>query len=728
MNVTLEMRYADVVRKVVAYLPDADLHRMRASVEYAFGKHDGQVRKSGEPYIGHPIEVAHIAADMHLDMPSVCAAFLHDTVEDTDATLEDIEELFGEDVRLLVDGLTKISKLKFRSKEEAQAENIRKLIISMGRDVRVVLVKLADRLHNLRTLEHMAETKQRRIAQETLDIYAPLANRLGINWMKSELEDTSFRYTNRDAYYGLAKRIHATKAQRERYISDTSALIRSLVQQQGVDADIKGRPKHFYSIYRKMEADSLDLDEIFDVTAFRVVVDRVDQCYAVLGVMHAEWKPIAGRFKDYIAVPKPNGYQSLHTTVLGPNAQRIEIQIRTNSMHRVAEFGVAAHWAYKEGKSVLKPENNYSNWIQDVVSAQAEVDDSIDFMDTIQRDLLADEVIVFTPDGDTFSFPRGATPLDFAYAVHSEVGHRAVHARVNNRGVSLRHELKTGDQIEITTRNDQHPREEWLDFVRSGKARAKIRQYIRGEKRDRARDLGKNLITAELRRFGLKYEKVLKNGDLQAAAEILKSQTVDMLLINVGYQKIRAETVVDKIKPPDLTAARDLRPTGSFQKLGEHLRRVIGRPVERGVRLAGVDGEVLVHYARCCSPVPGDEIVGYVTRGRGVVVHTAECRRVSNLEPERQTEVEWGALQDGDSERRTTVRVVCKDEPGLLSQMTNTISSKGVNITQAHCRTREDGLATNIFEVSVSHASQLNDATRALNKLEGVVSVERVKG
>ena len=728
MDIALESRYADAVRKVVGYLPQADLHLMRAALEFAEAKHRGQMRKSGEPYIGHPMEVAHIAADLHLDIHSVCAAFLHDTVEDTDATYEEIRGRFGDDVAMLVEGLTKISKLEFKSKEEAQAENIRKLIISMGRDIRVILVKLADRLHNLRTLQHMAEAKQRRIAQETLDIYSPLANRLGINWMKTELEDTSFRYLNSGAYYGLAERIAQTRKQRETYISETSTLLQKLLQKNAVAAEIQGRPKHFYSIYKKMQSQGVDLDDLHDVTAFRVIVEEMSTCYTVLGLVHAAWKPVGGRFKDYIAVPKPNGYQSLHTTVLGPQGERIEIQIRTHDMHRVAEHGVAAHWAYKEGKAAV-PDASAQQfaWLRDLVHSQQDIDDSVELLDTVRHDLIADEVFVFTPAGDVINLAQGATPLDFAYAVHSEVGDHAVHARVNGRGVSLRHVLKTGDRVEITTRADQHPREEWLDFVKSGKARAKIRQYIRAEKREKARELGRTLLTAEFKRYGLRFDNVLKSGDLLAAAEILKTQTVDQLLIAVGYGKIKKESVAEKVAPPEIVPRDEPVVPGRMQRIGEHLRRVIGRPQDRGIRLAGMDGEVMVKYGKCCSPVPGDKIVGYVTRGRGLVVHTADCTRMSNLEGERQVEVEWDSLapEGEDKCRSVTVRVLCKDEPGLLSKMSHAFSTRGVNIAQAHCRTREDGLATNIFEVSVRHASQLNDALRAVQKIEGVVTVER---
>jgi GTP pyrophosphokinase len=485
-----------------------------------------------------------------------------------------------------------------------------------------------------------------------------------------------------------------------------------------------------------MQDSSVEFEQIHDLTAFRVLVDDKSSCYEVLGLVHDLWKPIPGRFKDYIAVPKPNGYQSLHTTVTGPKGQRVEIQIRTHEMHQIAEHGVAAHWAYKEGKGRIDPDGHQFAWLRELVQTQAEVDDARQFVDSMKLDLFSDEVFVFTPQGDIISLPKGATPLDFAYAIHSEVGNHATHARVNGRGVSLRHELSNGDNVEIITRSDQFPREEWIDIVKSSRAKAKIRQYIRKDHRDRAKEVAKNLLTAELKRFGLKFESVLRSGDLQAAAELLKVQNVDQLLIAVGYGKIQKEAVVAKIVPPE-TPPRAERQNGAVRRIGERIAQFIGRPNDSVVKIAGMDGEILVTYARCCNPVYGEDIVGYVTRGRGIAVHLRECSRVQNLEEERRVDVEWDTLsgeRNGSGEgspeavrRRVAVRVVCRDEPGLLSVMSAAFTSRGVNIATAHCRTSVDGIATNVFDLLVVNADQLSDAIRTVGKIDGVVSVERVQ-
>ena len=730
----VETRYDEISSRIRGYMPTGEFGPLRRAYEFAALAHEGQTRKSGEPYIGHPVEVMSIVGEMRLDLESLMAALLHDTVEDTDATFEEIGEAFGPTTRELVEGLTKLSKLKFKSKEEAQAENIRKLIIAMGRDIRVVLIKLADRLHNIRTLGHMAPAKQRRIAQETLDIYSPLANRLGIHWIKNELEDISFRYLNFDAYELLSERVAQTRSERETYVSDVTGVLHRIVREHGLDAEVQGRPKHFYSIWKKMQKAQLEFDQVFDLTAFRIIVADKASCYEALGLVHDLWKPVPGRFKDYIAVPKPNGYQSLHTTVVGPKGQRVEIQIRTSEMHHVAEHGVAAHWAYKEGKNIEAGGEQFA-WLRDLVHTQADIDDSEELLDSVKMGLFDDEVFVFTPNGDIVSLPHGATPLDFAYTIHSEVGHHAVHAKVNGRGVSLRHELQNGDNVEILTRSDQRPREEWLDIVKSSRAKAKIRQHIRMEKRERAREVGRTLLTAELKRYNLKYDSVMKSGDLQAAAELLKVQEVGQLLIAIGYGKIQKEQVSAKIVPPESTPKPDTKESGAFQRIGDRIAQFLGRQSRGVVKLAGMDGEVMVTYARCCDPVYGEEIVGYVTRGRGVVVHLANCRRVLNLEEERRTEVEWETLGsqregkegEGATKRRVTLCVVCRDEAGLLTKMSAAFTGRGVNIAQANCRTTPDGLATNTFEVYVLNAGQLAEAIRTVGKIDGVLSVNRVQ-
>jgi len=724
-------RYEELRHKVRSYAPDADLDLLGRAFVCARDAHEGQTRKSGEPYIGHPVEVTHIVADLHLDISALCAALMHDVIEDTEVTPDEMRSAFGDEITGLVEGLTKISKLKFRSREEAQAENIRKLIVAMSRDPRVVLVKLADRMHNIQTLQHMSESGQRRIAQETLDIYAPIANRLGIHWMKVALEDGSLRYINPEAYYLLADRVRKTRTERQEYVRDTQSVLRDLVREHGIDAEVHGRGKHLYSIHKKMQKSQVDFEHIYDLTAFRVIVGNKAECYEVLGLAHAKWRPVPGRFKDYIAIPKPNGYQSLHTTVIGPAGERIEIQIRTHDMHEIAEFGVAAHWAYKEGKAAA-PRSTHFSWLRDLVATSEEIDDSAEYLESVKMDLFGDEVFVFTPDGDIKSLPRGATPLDFAYSVHSEVGNHCAHAKVNGRVVNLRYELQNGDRVEIITRKDQYPREEWLDIVQSSRAKAKIRQYIRAEKKERAREVARQMLTTELKRFSLKYDRVMKTGDLQAAAELMKFQSVDQMLVAIGYGKLQASTVVEKIVPPETREkkATDTGPQASMRRFGERLASLISRPRRDAIRLAGMDGEVMVTYARCCDPVPGEEIVGYVTRGRGIVVHARNCSRLLNLEEERRVDVEWNLLAAQNAEktkRKVSVKVVCRDEPGLLSEMSAAFTSRGVNIAQAHCRTREDGLATNLFDVLVADHGQLTEAMKQVGRIDGVVSVERVR-
>ncbi len=724
-----ETRFEELERKLRSYLPDPDLPALRAAYEFARDAHEGQLRKSGDPYIGHPVEVAHFTADLHLDLYSVSAALLHDTVEDTSATVEEVRERFGDQVAFLVNGLTKISKLQFKSREEAQAENIRKLIVAMSRDLRVVLVKLADRLHNIHTLEHMHEAGQRRIAQETIDIYAPIANRLGINWLKVQLEDGALRFLQPDGYRMLADRIAMSRREREVYISETSAILQRLMRDAGIQAEIQGRPKHFFSIFRKMEKSQIEFEDVYDVTAFRIIVEDRARCYEALGLVHDLWKPVPGRFKDYVAIPKANGYQSLHTTVIGHKGERVEIQIRTREMHQIAEHGVAAHWAYKEGRSVFSPDSREFQWLRELVANQAEINDSREFLDSVKLDLFNDEVFVFTPDGDLKNLPAGATPLDFAYAIHSEVGHHCTHAKVNGRVVTLRHELQNGDRVEIITRSDQRPREEWVDIVKSSRAKAKIRAYIRLEQKDRARDMAKQWLGTELKRYGLRYETVTRNGDLQAAAELLKFQTVDQLLVAVGYGRIQAATVVSKIVPPEIEP-KEQEASNTVKRIGERLASMIGLQRRNAIRLAGVDGEVMVTYARCCTPVPGDDIVGYVTRGRGIVVHVRSCSRMANLEEERQVDVEWSTLKRPEGEstaRKVSVRVVSRDERGLLAEMSAAFSSRGVNIAQAHCSTKEDGLATSLFDVLVTDVGQLKEAMKQVGRIDGVVLVERVR-
>lgn len=716
-----------------SYHPAPDLDIIKKAYVYSAKVHQGQVRKSGEPYLIHPLEVAGLLAQLRLDEASIVAGLLHDTVEDTLATVEEIQELFGAEVALIVDGVTKLSKYSAPqqlSQEEKQAENFRKMLVAMAQDIRVILVKLADRTHNMRTLEHMSEEKQARIAQETLDIYAPLANRLGISWIKTELEDLSFRYTRPKDFFELEARINRKKKDREKYIDDVCALIAGKLKEAAIPASVTGRFKHTYSIHKKMRSQGIEFEQVPDVIAFRVITHDVGQCYGALGLMHQQWKPVPGRFKDFIAIPKANMYQSLHTTVIGPLSERIEIQIRTEEMHRIAEEGIAAHWAYKEGRSALAKDDEKFAWLRQLLEWQQDLKDPKEFLDTVKVDLFTDEVFVFTPRGDVKSLPRDATPVDFAYAVHSGVGEKCVGAKVNGKIVPLRYKLKNGDQIEILTSPQAHPSKDWLTFVKTSRAQQKIRAFIKEQQREKSMALGRELVEREFKRFGLNLNKVIKGGDLKPHLEGYGLRTEEDLLVAVGYGKIQPGQLVELLLPAEKVAEVKEAPppspssaSGLFSAVTDIAKRVVGRKSSSGVTIGGID-DVLVRFARCCNPVPGDAIVGFITRGRGVTVHQSGCEKALATDPERKVDVAWDVK--GDFKRAVTLRVMTVDRPGLLADMSQIFSKKGVNISQANCRVTGDDRAVNTFECVISDLKQLNDLIRSIEKLTGVHSVERV--
>lgn len=716
-----------------SYHPAPDLDIIKKAYVYSAKVHQGQVRKSGEPYLIHPLEVAGLLAQLRLDEASIVAGLLHDTVEDTLATVEEIQELFGAEVALIVDGVTKLSKYSAPqqlSQEEKQAENFRKMLVAMAQDIRVILVKLADRTHNMRTLEHMSEEKQARIAQETLDIYAPLANRLGISWIKTELEDLSFRYTRPKDFFELEARINRKKKDREKYIDDVCALIAGKLKEAAIPASVTGRFKHMYSIHKKMRSQGIEFEQVPDVIAFRVITHDVGQCYGALGLMHQQWKPVPGRFKDFIAIPKANMYQSLHTTVIGPLSERIEIQIRTEEMHRIAEEGIAAHWAYKEGKSALAKDDEKFAWLRQLLEWQQDLKDPKEFLDTVKVDLFTDEVFVFTPRGDVKSLPRDATPVDFAYAVHSAVGEKCVGAKVNGKIVPLRYKLKNGDQIEVLTSPQAHPSKDWLTFVKTSRAQQKIRSFIKEQQREKSMALGRELVEREFKRFGLNLNKVIKGGDLKPHLEGYGLRSEEDLLVAVGYGKIQPGQLVELLVPAEKVAEVKEAPppssssaSGLFSAVSDIAKRVVGRKSSSGVTIGGID-DVLVRFARCCNPVPGDAIVGFITRGRGVTVHQSGCEKALATDPERKVEVAWDVK--GDFKRAVTLRVMTVDRPGLLADMSQIFSKKGVNISQANCRVTGDDRAVNTFECVISDLKQLNDLIRSIEKLTGVHSVERV--
>ncbi|WP_257460907.1 RelA/SpoT family protein [Archangium lipolyticum] len=737
------IRLNDILQRVASYHPDPDLDIIKKAYVYSAKVHQGQLRKSGEPYLIHPLEVAGLLAELKLDEASIVTGLLHDTIEDTLATAEELTELFGPEVAQLVDGVTKLSKFSASatlSQEEKQAENFRKMIIAMAQDIRVILVKLADRTHNMRTLDHMSEEKQRRIAQETLDIYAPLANRLGISWIKTELEDLSFRYVKPQDFVALQDKLNKRKKEREKYIEDVSTLIRTKLEERGLSGDVSGRFKHVYSIYKKMKSQGIEFEQIHDIIAFRIIMPSVPSCYEALGLVHQLWKPVPGRFKDFIAIPKPNMYQSLHTTVVGPLGERIEVQIRTPDMHKVAEEGIAAHWAYKEGKavSVSKDDEKFA-WLRQLMEWQQDLKDPKEFLETVKVDLFTDEVFVFTPRGDVKSLPRGATPVDFAYAIHSDVGGRCVGAKVNGKIVPLRYKLKNGDTVEVLTSPQAHPSKDWLTFVKTSRAQQRIRAFIKQQQREKSLQLGRELLERELKRFQLNFNRLLKNGELKKVCEELGYRVEDDLLVAVGYGKVVPNQVISRVVPPERLAANSGEGKGTsvessaaassssmlpgLSRVTDFAKKLVGKQNSSGVQIGGVD-DVLVRFGRCCNPVPGDPIAGFITRGRGVTVHTVGCDKALATDPERRVDVSWDVR--GDFKRPVTLRVLTADRTGLLADISNTFSKKGVNISQANCRATGDDRAVNTFEVTISDLKQLTDLMRTIERLPGVYSVERI--
>jgi GTP pyrophosphokinase len=708
-----------LIDRVRGYDSGADTDLIVRAYDFSAAVHKGQKRASGEPYLTHPVEVAALIADLKLDVASVATGLLHDTVEDTLTTLAEIESQFGDEIAALVDGVTKISQINFTSREEKQAENFRKMILAMARDIRVILVKLADRTHNMRTLDHLAAERQHDIAQETLDIYAPLAHRLGIYWMKSDLEDNALRYLHPEVYYQLKRNVAKKRAERERYIQEVLGILSKRLDENDIEAEVSGRPKHFYSIYQKMQQQNLLYDQIYDLVAFRVVVGTLRECYAAVGVIHAEWKPVPGRFKDYIALPKPNMYQSLHTTVIGPYGERMEVQVRTHEMHRVAESGIAAHWRYKGGRRVAAQDAQRFTWLRQLLEWQQHAQDPQEFLHSVKEDLFSDEVFVFTPKGDLLSFPEGATVIDFAYRIHSEVGQHCAGARVNGRLVPLRYHLHSGDTIEIITTATQTPSKDWLNFVKTSRAKAKIRNWIKHQQRTRSVAVGREILERDLSRYQLDLAKLRKDGRLTRVVGELSQRDEETLLAGIGYGKITSHQVLGHLLPADVL--QHPHEEGTLKRLF----RKIARQNHGGVRVSGVE-DMLIRFGKCCDPLPGERILGFITRGRGVTVHAVDCPRVLESDTERRVEATW---EDGAAASRpVTVEVMCVDEPGLLAAISKAISSAGVNISRAQVRSIPDKKALNTFEVVVGSAAQLNRVIRLIGKVRGVMKVARARG
>lgn len=717
------IRLHDILDTISAYNPEADLDLIKKAYVFSAKVHEGQTRQSGEPYLVHPMEVAGILARMKLDVPSIATALLHDTVEDTVTTLEEIERLFGSEIKNLVDGVTKLSRIQFTSVEEKQAENFRKMLMAMAQDIRVILIKLADRLHNMRTLEHLPENRQVTIAQETMDIYAPIANRLGIQEMKVELEDLSLKFMKPDVWGHIDEQVRKRSSQREKHITEVKNLVERTLTEHNVHGEIYGRLKHYYSIHRKMVAQNIPFDEVHDIVAFRIVVDNVQQCYEALGVIHALWRPVPGRFRDYIAMPKANNYQSLHTTVIGPHGDRVEFQIRTRQMQETAEHGIAAHWKYKEGLLMEDKDELKFKWLRRLLEWQSEISDSQEFLETVKLDLFAEDVYVFTPKGQLKELPRGSTPLDFAYSIHTDLGHSTVGAKVNGKIVPLRYQLHSGDTIEILTQKEKHPHKDWMQFVITSRAKAKIRQFLRSEEHEKSRAIGHEMLEKMAGRYGLNINKILKSHELENFAKNASYEDADAILSAIGYGKISPMQIIGLFVPHD-----ELMPEEAVRE--KEKESVIGKIVKRLTRPKGlvkVSGfsDMLVNFGKCCNPVPGDSIVGFVTRGKGVSVHVSDCPKVVGQDPTRRVDVEWD--ESSDALHTANIRVVCADRPGLLAAMTEAITAEGVNISAASIQTREDQTAVNNFELEIRNVAQLRNVIKSLERLKGIISVQRMR-
>lgn len=718
----------DLVRRVEAYYPDANFTMLRKAYLFAEKAHSGQKRSSGEDYIIHPVNVAATLIRLHMDLDTIVAGLLHDVVEDCNVSPQEIEKEFNQGVADLVVGLTKISKIKFKTKEESQIENFRKMVVAMAKDLRVIIVKLADRMHNMRTLQYVSDEKQKKIAQETLDIYVPLASRLGINSVKSELEDLCLRFLKPEIYYRLAEKVSMKKSERDNYIREVITSIKEKLLEYSLHAEVKGRPKHFYSIYKKMTSRGVDFEQVQDLLAFRLIVSNITECYKALGIIHSSFIPIPGRFKDYIAIPKVNNYQSLHTAVIGPRAERIEIQIRTNEMDEVAEAGVAAHWKYKEGmagKSAPK-----LDWVQELLEYNKNTDNNREFLDVIKNDLDLDGVFVFTPKGDVRELKYGATPLDFAYEIHTEVGHHCVGAKINGKIVPLRHVLKSGDSIEILTSKTQSPSKDWLNIAKSSKARSKIKQWLLKVERDENRELGRDILEKAFKVFGTSIKTLKKNNEFNTMFDEEHIIDEDELCVQVGSGKYSAKQVLEYIPSlKEVVAKQDLSDVdGKISEIESYSNKMTKnvRKKTHSDNAVVVDGmsDVMVRMAKCCNPIPGDSIVGFITRGRGITVHTSDCNRVDAETLVRTIKVSWN--RGFSFTHPVTVRVMTQDKPGILSLISKTINNSGINIRSAMAKSMPDRKGSFIFEIEVKDYSELLKTISSIESLEEVISVTRV--
>ena len=715
------IRFEDLTEKVRAANPDADIELLRRAYVFSAYEHKGQVRRSGEPYLVHPLEVAAILADLRLDPVAIAAGLLHDIVEDTPNSIEKVRELFGEQVAHVVEGVTKLSGLQFSSSEERQAESFRKMLLAMVDDIRVILVKLADRLHNMRTLHHLPEERRAQIAQETRDIYSPLAHRLGMSKLKNELEELTFRHLDPAGYQALHVQVEAKRRATEGLIDELrTRLLAKLEEAQIPVVALDGRIKRLWSIHQKLQRQKIPLNEVYDFIALRIVTQTVKDCYGVLGIIHQMWSPVAGRFKDFIAMPRPNGYQSLHTSVVGERGLPFEVQIRTEEMHRIAEEGIAAHWKYKEGRVGADRDEQYFHWLRQLLESQQEVRDPQEFMQNLRIELYPEEVYIFTPKGEVKSLPRGATPVDFAYFVHTDVGHRCVGARVNGRMVPLRTRLANGDIVEILTQTDHKPSRDWLNFVGTSRARNKIRHYLHAEEKARSLELGRRLFDKEARRFNV--DKGLVNEEaLQKIAPEYGAQRVDDLLAAIGYGRVMARTVLARLVGQD--ALREKAPDGAIASV---FKRVLGTGGDQKIKVRGVE-DLMVFRARCCNPIRGERIVGYITRGKGVSVHSATCPNVVNLlyDPDRRIEVEWDKGVEDGSPYTVRLRISVEDRRGILADVSSRIAKINTNIRDVEATVGADSRGSIRMTVEINDVKHLEKVMKSIKNIEGVLAVER---
>ena len=717
------IRLDDIIANAQKTNKAVDIGLIRKAYIFSAKVHKDQLRLSGEPYLVHPLEVAYILSTLKADAVTIAAGLLHDTVEDTLTSLEEIREMFGGEVVELVDGVTKLSKLSYASKQQSQLESIRKLVLAMAKDIRVVLIKLADRTHNMRTLGFLVEDRQKITAQETLDIYSPLASRLGIYWIKAELEDLSLRFLRTDAYYNIAMQVGKKKAEREQYISDVCNILEEEFRKHGILCGVLGRPKHFYSIYNKMQTRNVSFDQIYDAFAFRAIVPTIKDCYAAVGIIHSMWKPIPGRFKDYIAFPKVNNYQSIHTTVFGPKKDRVEIQIRTEQMNHVAEDGIAAHWQYKESTdSIHEEDHKQFVWLRQTLENYQDLKDPADFLENLKMDLFPEEVYVFTPNGDIKELPKGACPIDLAFSVHTEIGMHCVGAKVDGRLTPLSSRLHNGDVVWILTSSKAKPSRDWLKYVKTSKAKSRIKAWLNQQQLARSAAIGRDNLEKEMKKVGLPLAALSRTDTSSVLLQTFKVKEIDTLFAQVSTGNISSRQVIEKIA--EVKGINISLPKEDHKKIEPHIVRRKPKKEVYPVKVNGID-DVLVRIGNCCSPVVGDSIIGFITRGRGLTIHKKDCPRVRGIDSSRCVDVEWG--QTTALRAQVEIQVMSYDKQGLLSDISRTISQAKVNIFKAQSYTTPEKIAVQYFMLDVENIEQLNRLIHALRQVKGVVNVERVK-